>query len=55
MNILLTKYLFPIKEKIVFSEKMKIYLDNPRTKEEINHIAEYIKISENPKKHNVRS
>jgi len=40
MFILLTNYVYPLKEKIVLSDSLGFYLDNPRTKDEINMVAE---------------
>lgn len=54
MNFILTKFLCPLQKKIVLSENLKAYFDNPRTKEEIEYITEYIKISENPENHTVQ-
>lgn len=54
MNFILTKFLYPLDKKIILSKKLKAYFDNPRTEEEIAYISEYIKISENPKKHIVQ-
>lgn len=53
MKLVLTKFLFPIKEKQILSKKFNLYFDNPRTKEEINYLTQYIKTSENPLKHTV--
>jgi len=42
MNFLLTEYIYPLKRKFPLSRKLKMYLDNPRTKEEIKYVREYI-------------
>ena len=42
MSILLTEEIYPIKEKIILSDKYCFSLDNPRTKEEIELITNYI-------------
>ncbi|MBB3697627.1 hypothetical protein KMW28_05535 [Flammeovirga yaeyamensis] len=42
MNFLLTEHIYPIKEKIILSTKYSFCLDNPRSKEEIELITNYI-------------
>ncbi len=42
MAITLTKYIYPIKEPIVLSKTLGYTIDNPRTKEEIQFIKDYI-------------
>src|SRR5688572_24857245 len=42
MNFLLTNYIYPIKEKLLLSKNLEIYLDNPRTDKEIKAVTEYI-------------
>lgn len=46
MNFLLTRYIYPIEAKSLLSERLHISLDNPRTDEEIEAIAEYLRCSE---------
>jgi hypothetical protein len=46
MNFLLTKYIYPIEAKSLLSKKLNIFFDNPRTDEEIEDIAEYLRYSE---------
>lgn len=46
MNFLLTRYIYPLEAKTLLSEKLNICLDNPRTDEEIESIAEYLRYSE---------
>jgi hypothetical protein len=46
MNFLLTRYIYPLEAKSVLSERLNIFLDNPRTDEEITVIAEYLRYSE---------
>lgn len=45
MNFLLTRYIHPIEHPIILSEKLGISLDNPRSIEEIELIANYLKVS----------
>lgn len=47
MNIILTKYIFPIPERIVISEKLKFSLDNPRNSNEVAIIKKHIEKSLN--------
>ena len=42
MNFFLTFYIYPLKEKITLSESQKFYLDNPRTREEIATVENYL-------------
>jgi len=49
MNFLLTKYIYPLQDKRVLSQKLNIALDNPRTIEEIEAVAEYLRYSESAK------
>jgi hypothetical protein len=42
MNFLLTNYIYPIREKILLSKSLGIYLDNPRTDKEIEAVTKYI-------------
>jgi DNA-binding helix-hairpin-helix protein with protein kinase domain len=43
MNFLPTEYIYPLHEPISLSIKLKLYLDNPRTDEEISLVEEYIR------------
>ena len=43
MNILMTTYIYPLAEKVLLSRKLNAYLDNPRTDEEVEAVAGYIK------------
>lgn len=43
MNILMTTYIYPLAEKMLLSEKLNAYLDNPRTDEEIEAVTGYIR------------
>ncbi len=43
MNMLMTSYVYPLAEKILLSEQLNAYLDNPRTDEEIQAVSEYIR------------
>jgi hypothetical protein len=43
----LTSFLCPLKEKVVLSENLGYYLDNPRTEYEVKLVYEYIKASYN--------
>lgn len=45
MNFLMTKYVYPLREKVLLSSKLNAYLDNPRTEEEISAVASYLKRS----------
>lgn len=45
MNFILTRYIYPINEPIVLSEKLGITLDNARTESEIALIKTYLKVS----------
>ncbi|QXE18696.1 HEPN domain-containing protein [Clostridium sp. 001] len=45
MNFVLTKYIYPIENKILLSNKLNLYLDNPTTNEEIEFVQKYIKNS----------
>ena len=47
MNFLLTKYIYPIEAVIPLSEKLKFYLDNPRTEEEIALVRAHVEKSLN--------
>lgn len=42
MNFLLTDYIYPLGESFPLSSKLKMYLDNPRTEEEIRVVTEYV-------------
>jgi hypothetical protein len=42
MNFLLTNYIYPMRERLLLSGNLEIYLDNPRTDEEIEAVREYI-------------
>ena len=42
MNFLMTDYVYPLSEKISLYKTLNLYLDNPRTKEEIEAVSEYI-------------
>jgi hypothetical protein len=41
MNFIITRYIYPLKEKVVLSQKLGFHLDNPRTEHEIQLIKEY--------------
>jgi len=43
MNFLLTDYIYPLSEAFPLSGKLKMYLDNPRTEEEIKAVTEYVR------------
>ena len=43
MNIILLKGVFPFKKKLVLSKKWGIFLDNPRTKDEIEFVRSFLK------------
>ena len=43
MNIILLKGIFPLKNKIVLSKKWGIVLDNPKTKDEIEFVRNFLK------------
>ncbi|MDD4897480.1 MAG: hypothetical protein PHV26_01980 [Candidatus Pacebacteria bacterium] len=43
MNIILLKGVFPLKKKIILSEKWGIVLDNPKSKEEIEFVRNFLK------------
>jgi hypothetical protein len=45
MNIILTQYIYPIKEPIILSKSLGIVIDNPRTENEIAIICQYLKFS----------
>jgi hypothetical protein len=45
MNFKLTSFIFPIEKPILFSNHFKLYLDNPRTKEEIDHLTSLFVLS----------
>lgn len=45
MNFILTKYIYPIMKKVCISKKFGVYLDNPRSDEEIESIKRFIKSS----------
>lgn len=47
MNFILTTYIYPIKEPIWLSRKLKIQLDNPRTDDEIEIILNHLEKSLN--------
>ncbi len=42
MNFLMTGYIFPLSEKIELSNKLNLYLDNPRTEKEVEVVRDYI-------------
>jgi hypothetical protein len=46
MNFVLTKYIYPLETKRLLSTRLNIFLDNPRSKEEIEVVARYIRYSE---------
>jgi hypothetical protein len=43
MNIILLKGVFPLKKKITLSKKWGIVLDNPKSKEEIEFVRNFLK------------
>lgn len=43
MNFLLTKYIYPLREPLVLSKHLGIYLDNPRTDDEMTVVAWYLR------------
>ncbi len=43
MNIVLLKSVFPLKKKITLSKKLGIELDNPKTKDEIEYVRNFLK------------
>lgn len=45
MNFLLSTYFYPLPKAIILSKYLNIAFDNPRSKEEIDYIAEYLKNS----------
>lgn len=42
MNFLMTCYIYPLSEKIILSQQLKFYLDNPRTEEEISLVKHFL-------------
>lgn len=42
MAITLTKYIYPLKEKILLSKHLDYYIDNPRTEEEVLFVKDYV-------------
>lgn len=42
MNFLMTDYVYPLSEKVPLSKALNLYLDNPRTAEEIEAVRRYI-------------
>jgi hypothetical protein len=42
MNFLMTTYVYPLAERVPLSEMLNVHLDNPRTEEEVEAVAEYI-------------
>lgn len=42
MNFLMTDYIYPLSEKIPLSKSLNLWLDNPRTEEEIAAVSNYI-------------
>lgn len=49
MNFILTRYIYPLENKRLLSDKLNICLDNPRTEEEIETVAEYLRYSQSAK------
>ncbi|WP_299701432.1 HEPN domain-containing protein [uncultured Pontibacter sp.] len=47
MNFILTKYIYPVNDPLILSNKFNFYLDNPKTEEEIAIIKEYLDVSLN--------
>ncbi len=52
MNFIISRYIYPLKEKMVLSKSMGFYLDNPRNEQEIQAIKEfwektYLSVKEN--------
>lgn len=47
MNLLMTRYVYPLREKFLLSSKLNAYLDNPRSEEEISAVASYLERSLN--------
>ena len=45
MNILLTQYVYPLEKEVCFSKTHNLYLDNPRSEEELEWVMKYIKES----------
>jgi hypothetical protein len=39
MNFELTRFIYPLKEKISYSKHLNLYLDNPRTPDEIEFFS----------------
>ena len=47
MEFLITSFTYPLKEKILFSKHFNFYLDNPRTKEEVDIVKHFLRRSYN--------
>lgn len=45
MNFLMTSYVYPLPEKVPLSRTLNAFLDNPRTEEEVQAVANYIRRS----------
>ena len=41
MNFIISRYIYPLKERVVLSRSMGFYLDKPRNEQEIQAIKEF--------------
>ena len=49
MEFLITRYIYPLKEKIILSDKLGFSLDNPRSEYEISLVKEYLEMKDKEK------